>query len=95
MLARAVKAKLKGLDPRLAVGKIVIPGGLFGIVLSLQRQKQRSKGVSTLLYLKDFGRTMEKKLLTSDLDRNYIQELLTLQDLKNNGMSRGEVIGLI
>ena len=51
--------------------------------------------MSTLLYLKDFGRTMETKMLTSDLDRNYIQELVTLRDLKNNGMSRGEVIGLI
>ena len=34
-------------------------------------------------------------MLTSELDRDYIQELITLQDLKNNGMYRGEVTGLI
>ena len=37
----------------------------------------------------------EKKLMTSELDRDYIQELITLRDLKNNGMSRGEVIEII
>ena len=51
-------------------------------------------GGSSLLYLKDFCRT-EKKIMTSELDREYIQELITLQDLNNNGMSRGEVIGII
>ena len=35
------------------------------------------------------------KILTSELDRDYIQGLINIRDLKNNGMSRGEVIGLI
>ena len=34
-------------------------------------------------------------MMTSDLDREYTQELITLRDLNNNGMSRGEVIGII
>ena len=34
-------------------------------------------------------------MLTTELDRAYIQELITLRDLKNNGMSRGEVIAVI
>ena len=29
------------------------------------------------------------------MDRDYIQELITLRDLNNNGMSRGEIIGII
>ena len=48
-----------------------------------------------LLYLKDFFRTEKTKMLTSELDCDYIQELITLRYLNNNGMSRGEVIGLI
>ena len=34
-------------------------------------------------------------MLTYEFDCDYIQELITLGYLKNNGMSRGEVIGLI
>ena len=34
-------------------------------------------------------------MLTSELDRDYIQEMITLLDLNNNCMSRGGVIGLI
>ena len=52
-------------------------------------------GVLSLLYLKDFCRTDKTKMLTSKLDRDYIQELITLRYLKNNFMSRREVIGLI
>ena len=34
-------------------------------------------------------------MMTSELYRDYIQELITLIDLNNNGMSRGEVIGIV
>ena len=43
-LDRAVGEQLKGLDPQLASGYIIIPGGLFEIVLNLLRKKQRSWG---------------------------------------------------
>ena len=34
-------------------------------------------------------------MLTSELDRDYIQEMITLRYLNNYGMSMGEVIGII
>ena len=52
-------------------------------------------GVSSPIYLKDLYRTEKTKIMTSELDRDYIQELTTLRDLKNNGMYRGEVVGTI
>ena len=52
-------------------------------------------GVLSLLYLKDFCRTNKTEMLNSELNRDYIQELITLRELKNNGMSRGGVIGPI
>ena len=54
-------------------------------------------GITDVFYLKDFerGRNVNSKSLTSELDRDYIQHLIVLRDLKNNGMTRGEVIGLI
>ena len=32
-------------------------------------------------------------MLTSDLDRDYIQELINLQDFKNNGCPGGGLLG--
>ena len=50
--------------------------------------------MSSIIYLKDFARG-EKKMLTAELDRVYIQKLITVKDLNNNGMSRMEFIGVI
>jgi len=53
-------------------------------------------GKESILYLDDFKRgKMEETILTTAEDREYIQQLITLRDLRNNGMSRMEVIGLI
>ncbi len=48
------------------------------------------------VYLKDFERVcgVDARLLTSEEDRNYIQQLIVLCDLCNNGMTRMEVIRL-
>ena len=50
-------------------------------------------GVLSLIYLKDFCRTEKTKIMTSELDREYIQELITFRELNNNGMSRGGLLG--
>ena len=50
--------------------------------------------MSSIIYLKDFA-LVEIKTLTTELGRVYIQQLITLGDLKNNGISRMEVIGVI
>ena len=47
-----------------------------------------------IIYLKGFA-LVEIKTLTTELGRVYIQQLITLGDLKNNGISRMEVIGVI
>ena len=54
-------------------------------------------GVTDILYLNDFAhsRSGDGKMLTSELDCGYIQQLIILCDMNSNDMSRGEVIGLI
>ena len=58
------------------------------------KDEVKKRRLSLILYLKDFSRG-ETKTLTTDFDHVYIQQLITLRDLRNNGMSRMEVIGII
>ena len=53
-------------------------------------------GKESILYLDDSKHDkMEEKILTTAEDREYIQQLITLCDLRNHDMSRMEVIVLI
>ena len=47
-----------------------------------------------IIYLKNFAQG-ETKMLTTELDRVYIQKIITLCNFKNNEMSRMEVVGII
>ena len=60
-LARAVEAKLKGLDPQLTSGDIIITGGPIRDRIKSAKAEAEKLGVSSLFYLKDFCRTEEKK----------------------------------
>ena len=93
-LTRVVKAKLKFLDPQLAAGDIIIPGRTIRYRIKSVKAEADNLGVLSLLYLKNSCCTDKKKMMTSKLDRDYIQELITLRELKNNGMYREEVIGI-
>ena len=86
---------MKVLDPQVASGGIIIPGGDIRDRIKSAKAEAEKLGVLSLLYLKVFCCTEKTKILTYKLYRDYIQELITLRDLKNNCMSRGEVIGLI
>ena len=77
-LARAVEEKLKGLDPQLVSGDVIIPGGTIRDHIKSVKAEAEKLGVLSLLYLKDFCRTENTKMITSELDRDYIQELITL-----------------
>ena len=92
-LARAVEEKLTGLEPQLSVGDIIIPGGTIRDCIKSIKAEAADMGVSSLLYLKDSCRTEKTKMMTSKLDCDYIQEQITLRDLKNNGMSWGRLLG--
>ena len=94
-LVRAVEAKLKGLDPQLAAGVIVIPRQTLDKHIRYAKQAAKKMGGLDTLYLKDFTRKEENCMLTTELDRVYLQELIALRDLRNNGMTRREVIHLI
>ena len=91
----SVEAKVRGLDPQLAAGETIIPCGTLRDHVKYATEEAKKKGVSAIVYLSDFERSKETKMLTTVLERLYIQELITLRDLKNNGMSRGEVIAVI
>ena len=97
-MARAIEASLKGLDPQQAAGTIVIPPGtLRKRVKDAKAEAEKGKEGDTL-YLDQFQRqkkSASNKSLTTELDRTYLQQLITLRDLKNNGMTRKEVIGVI
>ena len=96
-LDRAAHASLKGLDPQEAAGEIIIPGGtLRHCIKQLKAAAAEMRG-SEYLYLKDFerGRMNDTRSLTSKVDREYIQHLIVLRDLRNNGMTLPEVFGLI
>ena len=92
--ACAIEAEPEGLDPQLAAEDIIIPYGTLWDHVRYAKDKEKKRGVSSIIYLKDFTRG-ETKMITTDLYRVYIQKLITLCDLKNNGMSRMEVIGII
>ena len=93
-LARSVEEKLKGLDQQLSVGEIIIPDVNLRDHVRYAKDEAKKMGVSSIIYLKYFTRG-ETKTLTTELDLVYIQQLITLRDLRNNGMSRMKVIGII
>ena len=78
---RADEAKLKGLDPQLAAGEIIIPDGTLRDHVRYAKDEANKRGVSSIIYLKDFARG-ETKTITTELDRFYIHKLITLRDLK-------------
>ena len=94
-LARAVEAKLKGLDPQLAAGVIVIPRQTLDNHVRYAKEAAKKMGGLDTLYLNDFSGKEDNNMLTTKLDRVYLQELIALRDLKNNGMTRREVICVI
>ena len=61
------------------------------------REEAKGKGKADMIYLDKFvrGRKDDGKSLTTEEDRAYIQELITLCDMRNEGMSRKEAIGVI
>ena len=82
-LACAVEAKLKGLDPQLTAWGIIIPDGTFQDNVRYAKYETKKRRVSSIIYLKYFARG-ETKTLTTELDRVYTQQSITLCDLKNN-----------
>ena len=81
-LALAVEEKLKVIDPPLSAGEIIIPDGTLRDHVRYSMEEAKKRGVSYIIYLKDFARG-ETKTPTTELDRVYIQQLITLHDLKN------------
>ena len=55
-LARAVEAKLKGLDPQLAAGGIIIPDRNLQDHVRYAGDKANKRGLSSIICLKDFTR---------------------------------------
>lgn len=96
-LDRATEASLKDLDPQEAAGDIIIPSA------TLQRRVQEmtttasEMGGLDCLYLHDFSchSNGSTRSLISELDRNYIQQLIIIRDIHNDCMTRPEVIVLI
>ena len=80
-LARDVEAKLKVLYPQLSAGEIIIPDENFKDHVRYAMDKAKKKRVLLIIYLKDFSRG-ETKTITTELDRFYMQQLITLRDLK-------------
>ena len=77
-LDRVAKAKLKGYDPKLSAGDIIITGGTIQDRIKSVKAEADKLGVSSLLCLKNFCCTEKTKMMTSKLDCDYIQELITL-----------------
>ena len=96
-LDRAAHASLKGLDPQEAAGEIIIPGGTLRRRIKQIKAAAAEMRGSEYLYLNDFerGRRNDTQSLTSVVDREYIQHLIVLRDMRNNGMTLPEVFGLI
>ena len=96
-LAKAVDAKLRNLDPHEAAGDITIPGGTLRRAVKEAKEAAAKKGGEGVLYLDEFQREKrgDSKMLTTEEDRRYIQQLITMRDLRNNGMTRMEVLGVI
>ena len=57
------------------------------------KDKSNKRGVLSIIYLKNFSRG--KKMINTELDSFYIQQLITLRNFKNHGMSRMDFIGII
>ena len=55
-LAHDVEAKLKGLDPKLSAGEIIIPYGTLRDHVRYAKEETKNRGVSLIIYLKDFAR---------------------------------------
>ena len=93
-----MEAKLKGLDPQKSAGGIVIPAAtLRSRVKSAKAVAEKMRKLA-LLYLDGFKRKMgteKNNTLTSEIDKDYIQQLIAHSDLKNNVMPRSEVIDII
>jgi hypothetical protein len=105
-LSRAVNAHLKGLDPQLAAGEVIIPPSTLRDAV---RKHENEKAALVLVdgnehyaYLAKFDRDTinreeENKTygLTTEGDRSFLQSIVALRDFNKNGMTRGEVIGII
>lgn len=96
-LDRAVNATLKGLNGQEAAGDILIPPSTLRRRIKEAEEAAAKKGKDAVVYLDEFrrGEKVAGKMLTSEETRDYLQELIVLRDLKNNPMTRGEVIGTI
>ena len=72
-LARAVEAKLKGLDPQTATGDIVMPVATIHSFVKSAKAVAEKMGKFALLYLDDFKQeigTEKKNTLNSETDRD-------------------------
>jgi hypothetical protein len=96
-LAKAVDAKLRNLDPHEAAGAITIPDGTLRRAVKAAKEAAAKKGGEGILYLDEFHRESkgDSKMLTTEEDRRYIQQLIVMRDMRNNGMTRHEVLGVI
>ena len=92
---------MKGDDAHLAVGGVVIPGGtLHRGIKQMTTAAAANKGKIGVVYLDTFDRRKKTEGLSTRFmsmleDRDFIQQLVSLCDIHNNGMRRGEVIALI
>ena len=93
-LARSIEVKLKVLDPQLEAGDVIIPDRTLLYHVRYSKEEAKKRGVSFIIYL-NYSARGKTKTLTAELDRIYIQQLITLCNLKNNGMSIMEFIGVI
>ena len=100
-LARAAEAKMKGEDAQLSAGVIIIPGGtLRREIKQITAAAAVNKGKIYVVYLDTFDLCKKTEGLSTSLlltleDRDFIQQLVSLRDIPNNGMLQGEVIALI
>ena len=92
---------MKGEDAQLAAGEIVIPvGTLRRVIKQNTAAETANKGKIDVVYLDTFNRCKKteglstRSLLTLQ-DRDFIQKLFSLRDIRNNGMRQGEVNTLI
>ena len=96
-MARAVEARLKGLDPQTAAGTTIIPEATLRRKVKEAKEAAEKAGKEGMVYLNEFKRDNDEKnnMLTTEQDRAYLQQLITMRDMKNNGMTRNEAIGTI
>ena len=80
-----MEVKLKGLDPQTAAGEIIIPAATLHSRVKSAKAVAEKMVKLVLLYLYGFKHemgTQKKNTLTSETDREYIQKLIALRDLK-------------